>query len=55
MSCRAHPRFVVPLAGERCSTSLLAAQPDPFAANNSVLPTETEWTKGFRPSRFDYP
>jgi len=55
MNLRAHHRLLVLLAGALSSASLLAAQPDPFAANNSVLPAETAWTKGFRPSHFDYP
>ena len=55
MSYRAFPRFVILLAGVLSSAFLLAAQPDPFAANNSVLPTEAEWAKGFRPGHFDYP
>ncbi|HET9978021.1 MAG TPA: hypothetical protein VFQ20_11320 [Burkholderiaceae bacterium] len=55
MMVRARPRFFALLAGLLCSTSLLAAQPDPFAANNSVLPAEKDWKHGFRPSHFEYP
>lgn len=43
------------LVGLLCSVPLHAAQPDPFAANNSVLPAENEWKHGYRTSHFDYP
>lgn len=43
------------LAGLLCGGPLRAGQPDPFAANNSVLPAESAWKGGFRPSHFEYP
>lgn len=36
-------------------TGALAAQPDPFASNNTVYPKPTDWPHGFRTSHYDYP
>lgn len=33
----------------------MAAQPDPFAANNTVYPPDGDWKHGMRPSNYDYP
>jgi hypothetical protein len=35
--------------------ALMAAQPDPFAANNTLYPDPKDWKGGFRPSNYDYP
>lgn len=35
--------------------TLAAAQPDPFAANNTVYPPQDKWNGSFRPSNYAYP
>lgn len=35
--------------------TLIAAQPDPYAANNTLYPPPQDWTNGFRASNYDYP
>ena len=37
------------------SGALMAAQPDPFAGNNTVYPDAKEWSGPFRISNYDYP
>ena len=37
------------------STPLMAGQPDPFAANNTLYPDAKSWSGSFRPSHYDYP
>jgi hypothetical protein len=41
------------LGGLFCCVSTLAGQPDPFAGNNTLYPTN--WTKAFRTSNYEYP
>lgn len=43
------------LGGVLSCGSLMAAQPDPFAGNNTVYPALSEWPHGFRTSNYDYP
>lgn len=43
------------LAGCLFSGALMAAQPDPFAGNNTLYPASKDWNKPFRTSNYDYP
>jgi hypothetical protein len=43
------------LGGFLLAGPLMAAQPDPYAGNNTVYPTLQEWSGAFRPSNYDYP
>ena len=36
-----------------CTSSAVAQ--DPFASNNTLYPKPEDWSRGFRPSNFDYP
>lgn len=43
------------LSGLALVTVAIAAQPDPFASNNTLYPDPKDWKHGFRPSNYDYP
>jgi len=43
------------LASALLGGAAMAAQPDPYASNNTVYPTLKEWSGSFRASNFDYP